>query len=122
MKIYNLDGNLVQKISKDFDPVEINKYEKEKRNWIERKGLPKYFPAFEDFSVDEDGRIYVQTYERQMDEDKFYFDVFDPDGRYVTKTRLNSLPKYWKNGKMYTAEEDENGYLYVKRYKVNWNY
>ncbi len=121
-QIYDLNGHLVQKISKDFDPVEINEYEKEKRNWTERKGLPKYLPAFQDFSVDEDGRIYVQTFERHLDKDEFYFDVFESDGKYITKIPLKILPKYWKNGKMYAAEEDENGYLYIKRYKVTWNY
>ncbi|MCJ7580989.1 MAG: 6-bladed beta-propeller [Candidatus Aminicenantes bacterium] len=119
---YDLNGHLVQKISRDFDPVEINEYEKEKRNWKKIKGLPKYFRAFEDFSFDEDGRIFVQTNERHLDSDEFYVDVFDSEGKYIAKIQLNSLPKYWKNGKMYTAEEDENGYVYIKRYKVIWNY
>ena len=119
---YDLNGHLVQKISRDFDPVEINEYEKEKRDWTRAKGLPKYFPAFNDFSIDEDGRIYVQTFEREMEKDKFYFDVFDSEGKYIAKIPLNSLPKFWKSGKMYTAEEDENGYQYIKRYKVTWNH
>ena len=121
-QIYDLNGHLVQKISRNFDPVEIGEYEKEKRDWTGRKGLPKYFPAFNDFSIDEDGKIYVQTFEREMEKDKFYFDVFDSEGKYIAKIPLNSLPKYWKNGKMYAAEEDENGYVYIKRYKVTWNY
>lgn len=122
LQIYDLNGHLVQKIFKDFDPVEINEYEKEKRDWTRRKGLPRYFPAFEDLSVDEEGRIYVQTFERQMDKDEFYFDVFEPDGKYIAKIPLKTFPEYWKNGKMYTFEEDENGFLYIKRYKVTWNY
>ncbi|MCJ7618344.1 MAG: 6-bladed beta-propeller [Desulfobacterales bacterium] len=121
-QIYDIKGQIAQIISRDFDPVEINKYEKEKRDLTKRKGLPKYFPAFEDFSVDENGRIFVQTNERQMDNDEFYFDVFEPDGKYIAKIPLKTFPEYWKNGKMYTAEEDENGYLYIKRYKVIWNY
>ncbi|MCJ7579585.1 MAG: 6-bladed beta-propeller [Candidatus Aminicenantes bacterium] len=122
LQIYDLNGHLVQKIFKDFDPVEIDEYEKEKRDWTRAKGLPKYFPAFEDLSVDEEGRIYVQTFERQMDKDEFYFDVFEPDGKYIAKIPLKTFPEYWKNGKMYTFEEDENGYLYIKRYKVAWNH
>jgi len=120
-QIFDINGRMVKKVSRDFDPVEISEYEKEKRN-LRGNGLPKYFRAFYNFSVDEDGRIFVQTYERQTDEDKFYFDVFDPDGKYVAKIPLNTLPKYWKNGKMYTSEEDENGYVYIKRYEVAWNY
>ncbi|MFC2161861.1 6-bladed beta-propeller [Acidobacteriota bacterium] len=122
LQIYDLNGHLVQKISKDFDPVEIDEYEKEKRDLIGRKGVPKYFPAFEDLSIDEEGRIYVQTFERQLDKDEFYFDVFDSGGKYIAKIPLKTLPAYWKNGKMYTFEKDENGYPYIKRYKVTWNY
>jgi hypothetical protein len=122
LQTYDLEGRMVKKVARDFDPVEISDYEKEKRKLMGREGLPKYFRAFQDFFVDEDGRIFVQTYERQTDEDKFYFDVFDPDGKYVAKIPLNTLPKFWKNGKMYTIEEDENGYVYIKRYKVTWNY
>ena len=31
-------------------------------------------------------------------------------------------PRFWKNGKSYTVEDDENGYLYVKSYKVTWKF
>ena len=53
---------------------------------------------------------------------KFYFDVFNTEGKYIAKVPLNALPQYWKNRKMYTIEEDEDGYQYVKRYKVTWKY
>jgi hypothetical protein len=31
------------------------------------------------------------------------------------------LPGLFKKGKLYTIEEDEEGYRVVKRYKVKWN-
>jgi len=120
-QIINLEGEIVRKVSRDYSPIEISEEEKTKRHLPKSNELPKYFPAFQDFSVDEEGRIYVQLFERQMDGDKFYYDVFGPEGKYVAKVRLNALPQYWKNSKMYSIEVDEEGFQVVKRYKVTWN-
>ena len=32
------------------------------------------------------------------------------------------IHQVWKKQKLYTIEEDEEGYQVVKRYKVNWKY
>ena len=121
-QIYNPEGELVRRIMRDFSPIEINQEEKQKRGFTRYKDVPSHFPAFQDFSMDEEGRIYAQLYERQMDKSKYYFDVYNPEGIYLAKVPLNALPKCWENGKMYTVEEDEEGYQYIKRYKVTWNY
>ena len=55
-----------------------------------------------------------------MDGDGFYYDVFDPEGKFIAKIQLNSIPQYWKNSKMYSIEVDEEGFQAVKRYKVAW--
>jgi hypothetical protein len=68
--------------------------------------------------MDEEGRIFVQTFERQADGIKFLYDVFDTDGRYVAKISLNALPQYWKKRKMYTIEEDMDGYQHIRRYSI----
>jgi hypothetical protein len=118
---YDSKGEVEKKVSKEFKPIAISDSEKEIRG-ITEKETPKYFPAFEDFSLDEEGRLFVKTYERHEDGKQFLYDVFDSEGRYTIKTQLPGLPKYWKNGKMYTIEEDESGFQYVKRYKVTWKY
>jgi hypothetical protein len=119
-QILDSGGNVIQRVSKDYVPVEISEEEKEIRHLDQSNELPSHFPAFQDFSVDEEGRIYAQIYERQADRDKFYYDVFESNGKYICKVRLNALPRYWKNRKMYTIEEDESGFQYVKRYKITW--
>ena len=120
--IYNPEGEIIRKFSKPFDAIKISEGEKERRRLNREKGLPGYFPAFQDFSVDDEGRVFVQLYERQMDEDVFYFDVFDAEGKYITKVPLKFFPRFWRSGKMYTEEVDEEGYNYIKRYKVTWNF
>jgi hypothetical protein len=119
-RIINPDGEIVRRVLKLYDPIGISDEEKMKRGLADVKSVPKYFPAFQDFSMDEDGRIFVQTFESQADENKFYYDVFDPDGKYVAKISLNALPACWKNGKMYTIKYDEQGCQYIKRYELNW--
>ncbi len=51
-------------------------------------------------------------------------DVFDSEGKYIAKipmsARLNSA-SVWKNNKLYTIEEDEEGFQTIKRYNVAWN-
>jgi len=121
-QILDAEGKIVRKVSRDYIPIEISEEEKEKRRLPQSSELPKYFPAFQDFSVDEEGRIYVQTFERHTDGDKFYYDVFGPEGKYIAKVRLNALPQYWKYGKMYSIEVDEEGFQVVKRYKINWKF
>jgi hypothetical protein len=119
-QMFDSEGKIIRKVSRDYVPIEITEAEKEKRKLPQSAELPRYFPAFQDFSVDEEGRIYVQTFERQTDGEKFYYDVFGPEGKYIAKVLLNALPQYWKNSKMYSIEVDEEGFQVVKRYKVTW--
>lgn len=129
--ITNAEGNLTHKIIKAYDPVEIS--EEEKQILLQQTPLrsgvkfPKHFPPLLDtfISVDEDGRIFIGTYERGKDGVSYYFDVFDAEGKYITKVPIRHkmrTPIIWKNDKLYTIEEDEEGYQVVRRYKVNWKF
>jgi len=73
-------------------------------------------------NIDDAGRIFVQTYEKTIDESGYYYDVFNSEGKYIAKIPLKTQPRVWKRGKLYTIEEEEEGYQVVKRYKVNWRY
>jgi len=124
-------GKTTRKIIKDYDPVEITDEDKE-RDIKERFGgsgvppdikleFPWYYPAFWHLSTDDGGRIFVQTFER-TGEGSYYYDVFDSDGKYIVKIPLNVRPRAWKKSKLYTIEEDKDGFQFVKRYKVTWKY
>ena len=129
LKVLNLEGKLIRRIIKDSNPVEITEKDKErfKESYkrIINRGykllFPKYFPIFHSISIDWEGRVFVGTYERiEIGEDYFYYDVFDPEGRYMAKIPLKHQPIVFKKNKLYTVEEDEEGYQVVKRYKVIW--
>lgn len=126
LKVFSPDGNLVKMIAKEYKPVKITKEEIDERMTsiqTDRKVyIPQYRPAFRRFSIDENGRIFIMTWERAEGNDWYYHDIFDSSGRYIAKIPLRGYPRIWKKGKFYTIEEDEEGYQYVKRYKVTWNY
>ena len=134
LNVLNPEGKLIRIIKKDHKPLKLN--EKERRYWGKKLSglsmakmgyriiLPDFFPAFQDFSIDEEGRVFVETFERHQEQEKsFYsYDVFDSEGRYITKIPIRSYPRVWKNGKFYTIERDNEGFEFVKRYEVIWNY
>ena len=83
------------------------------------------------YVADDEGRIYTLTMPVSQDEKSYLWDVFDMEGRYLAEIKLPGSLSHlvdrkngilWKRGKLYTVEEDENGYHIVKCYKVTWNY
>ncbi len=127
-KIEKKDGiKVTKKITREYNPVRISEADKEET----LKDIPpippgskiefkRYHPAFSSFKMDDQGRIFVQTAEKPDSGEKYSFDVFDSEGRYIAKIPLNFRPQVLKKGKIYTKEKDEEGYPFVKRYKVTW--
>lgn len=125
LRIYDSEGKIIKKIAKDYDPVRIT--EEEKKEAIEKFSppsgteFPKFKPAFNQFILDDEGRVFVQTFKR-TEEGSHYYDVFDPEGKYIAKVLFRWKPRVCKKNKLYTVEEDEEGFQFVKRYKVTWKY
>ena len=131
LQIVDEAGKMTRKIIKDYNPIKITEKDKEKdiKQRFGDQGIPpgikvefpEYHPAFWYLSIDDEGRIFVQTFER-TEEGSYYYDVFDSEGKYIAKVPLGARPWAWKKNKLYTVEEDEEGYQYIKRYKVTWKY
>ncbi len=129
LQVLSEEGEIIKKIKKDYDPVKIAEEEKEEMTKrFSREGvssivkieLPQNHLAFMNLSIDDDGRIFLGTYEKAKDGEGYYYDVFDSEGKYLAKIPLMVRPQVWKKGKLYTIEEDKEGYQYIKRYKVSW--
>jgi hypothetical protein len=126
IKIFDKEGNLKRKIIKDYDPVEIT--DEEIKEATEntppelKVSIPKYHTAYSWFTADDEGRIFVMTHERVDEGEGYYHDVFDSEGKFIAKIPLKIRPYIFKYQKLYTVEQDEEGYLFVKRYKVTWKY
>jgi hypothetical protein len=59
----------------------------------------------------------VQTYEETEDGKKTIHDIFDSAGRFLARVPLRTRNFVLKKGKLYTIEEDQDGYYSVKRYR-----
>jgi hypothetical protein len=126
LSTYDGRGDLVRKIVKDHEPVPITGAELAEMRKVVRLPpgyrliVPRRHPAFRDLTVDDEGRIYVQTYERPPDGRGFVVDVFDRDGLCFARVPLPITPLIWKKGKVYASGEDEQGHPFVARYSVQW--
>ena len=122
IQVFDSDGNLTRKILKTYKPVAVT--EEEKAASVEgappqiKFEFPEHHPPFLRFIHDEMGRLYVQTYEKAAAKDVYLHDVFDRDGRYIARVPLKRIPTLFRNGKLYSLEESEEGYPVIKRYRV----
>lgn len=129
--IVNPEGKTVRKIVKDYNPVKITEEEKEEwKKSFEGRRLPpgikfetsNYQNPYWYFICDDEGRMFARTYEKDKD-GNFYYDVFDPEGRYIAKFSLpeNEVIYHVKKNKMYILiRENEEGIPVVKRYSMEW--
>jgi len=124
LQIFNAQNKLVRKIEKDYDPVKVTEAEvaegmKEVVEGI-TANFSKVHPAFRNIMADDEGRIYVQTWQKDAGGQCVHYDLFDEDGRFLAVLTLKERAVIRK-GKMYTVEEDEDGFQTIKRYAVAWN-
>ncbi len=133
--IHDAQGELVKIIEKEYKPVRISEEELAYMRSVVRLPanikhiVPKNHDAFQRISVDDENRIFVQTWKKTKDGKGYFYDVFGPDGVCFARVPLRfnfgrfSLflsPIVWKDGKVYAREEDEDGYQFVVRYTVHW--
>jgi hypothetical protein len=126
INVLSLDGRLQKRIRKEHDPVKITReeiFDVTKRLRGRTAEFPTAHPAVQGLWADDEGRIYVKTYERTDDGRSLYYDVFDRDGRCLVKRAIpeSIRPQVWKSGKMYAIEEDTEGRQRIKRYQLVWS-
>jgi len=127
LRIVNPDGKTIGKINKNHKPVRFTKKDKDRYRKIYERIIkpgarlifPSHFPSFGDISVDDSNRIFVMTYKKTSD-GRNYYDIFNSEGKYLTRVPLEFSPIIWKNNKVYAIIEAEEGYSIIKRYTVEW--
>ena len=118
------DNHEVRRITRDYDPVEVTRREKER--WREASPpeteleLSDHHSAYRSFFLSDEGHIFVQTWEDAGD-GRAVHDIFDPEGRFIGRIPLRPSGVEIRRGKYYAIEEDDEGYQVVKRYAVKWN-
>lgn len=129
IKVFNPEGKLIRKILKEYDPVKISEEDKKKMlaqipeeaNALkDRLVFPEYYPPYQSFSFDDEGRLFVNTFEKGKNKGEYYFDIFDQQGRYIAKIPLKVVPSYWQNKKVYALETIEEGYNLLHCFRFTW--
>lgn len=135
--VYNLDGDLVRKIRKEYRPVRVTKEIKEailgpgyqRAGSSQGKYFPDPLPPLNQFFIDDEGRIFVMTYEPGPDPGEYLWDIFNADGVFIGRKALNVLwaglyagPHYTfiKNGRLYCHRVKESGYHELVVSTVTW--
>ena len=132
--IHDTGGKYIKKITKEYNPVKLSKkeYVKLMSKWFGKVPtppqwdlvIPPSYPPFQGFFCDDGGRIFVKRFVEVEKSDKHYFDVFDEEGKFITNITLDINLQFgtFRDKKLFTIEEDEEGYQVVRRYKVTWHY
>jgi len=136
--IYDLEGNLLRKIRKEYKPLLLPENlrkdtEASLSNNPSRKQwfyIPKEIPPFNTFFIDDEERLYIMTYEKGFNEGEYIHDVFNSDGIYISRKSLKSygnlgweLEPLWavaKNNRLYCLREKESGYKELEVYRMRW--
>lgn len=129
INVLSTEGKHLKTITKDCKQREMTDEDKKRLldEWFDGNPppsgytfeFPKYFPAFHNFVCDEEGNLFVQTYEETEDGMGTHFDLFDSEGKYLARMTLRLRNYVLEKGKLYTIEEDETGYYIVKRYRFS---
>jgi hypothetical protein len=133
IKVYTPEGKHVKSIRKQYQAQKITEQDKQEIlsrmdsvasrspiNLLEMIEFPKMFPPFQSFTLDEEDRIIVRTWEKGKDKDTFIHDIFDAEGRFIAQFTSKAAIGVWKSGKAYAIDENEEGFNVIKRYLVCW--
>lgn len=136
IQVYSPVGKLVRIIRKDFEPSPVTARDKEqyenfqkaeflrfmpaqfenaKKKALKLISYPKYRPAYQDFTVGDNGWLFVIV---NSEGNEFtVLDVFNAEGRYIARTEaaIPSEMLCFKKGKAY-AIATEDSYKSVKRF------
>jgi hypothetical protein len=124
IQVFSPQGKLIRKITREYEPVAITEEEKKERTAEAPPSIKfefsKYHSAFRRFAVDDAGRIFVQSWEKNKADGSFLYDIFDAEGRYLVKIPIKGRPFVGLKGKLYASDEDEEGNPLVLRYQLVW--
>jgi hypothetical protein len=136
--VCDFNGNLKRKIRKEHLNINVMKdYRKQRMNSLPpelqaRYYFPKVYPPFQYFFSDEEGRLFVMTYEKNQDSNGYIYDVFNPEGIFICKISLDNLGKMGpnqietplhaksRNGHLYCLRTKGSGYIELVVYKMLW--
>lgn len=135
IRVWDLDGNLLRKFRKEFNPVaypEEFRLQTEKIIAAGNKNLfvAETMPPTNSFFIDDAGRLFAMTYEHGASQDEYIHDVFNSDGVLIARVplgkygimgrALNRQRATATNGRFYRLWFKESGYPELIVYRMVW--
>lgn len=130
--VYDKMGKHIRSIRKDFRPVKVTQEDIDMMLERMPSGMmggidptemfefPKEFPPYQIICLDEQDRLFVRTWIKGEEEGAYVVDVFDAEGRFISQFETKLDLRLWKGDMVYGLEENEDGFMLVKRYKADW--
>ena len=134
--IFDLKGNLLRKIKKEYIPAKVPNEFKENLlinfgTYRDKLVIPDEMPPFHYFFLDDEARLYVKTYEIGENKHEYIHDVYNSDGIFITRKSMAGYGNWMgpgkslnrakaKNHRLYCIREKENGFKELVVYKLKW--
>ena len=135
--VFDLDGRLIRKIRKEYRPVKVTEEIKSAILGPDYRksgsSLNRYFsdplPPLNQFFTDDEGRIFVMTYEAEAHPGEYTWDIFNPEGVFIGRVALDVLWSglylgsrytFIKKGQLYSHRVKESGYHELIVSRVLW--
>ena len=136
IEVYDLQGELFRKVKKESKKIRIPMDYKEKivdrwkkspvwEEWeLKRKHyFPDYFHPFKEFWVDDEERIFVETYEEGEMPGEYILHIFNPEGIFIGSRYLKEAQaRKFKNNRLYCIYRKESGFEELVAYKMKWEF
>ncbi len=130
--VYDLEGNLIRKIRKEYNPVKISEEARmralERVNEFQRQYtyFPESYPPCRSLFPDDQGRLFVITYEPGENAGENMVDMFSTDGAFFGRVSWNILQvntpitAFIKYERLYCIQEKSSGYKQFVVKKLTW--
>jgi hypothetical protein len=129
IKVFTPEGKHIRTMRKEYDRVKVTQADIDEMlqkmpnvapgvNVKDMFTFPEYFPPYQFFVVDDQGRLFVRTFTKGKAKDEYEVDVFDGEGRYFARFVTRADLRVCKAGKLYGIEESDEGYQKIKRYAI----
>jgi len=137
--VFDFDGNLMRKIRKEYHPVEIPEKVKEENRkatkdpkyiiYGKKIRFSKHWPPFQYLFTDDEGRLFVMTYEKGESPKEYMYDIFNSEGVFIDRISLGNLvfEHRWdiqyvtaRKNRLYCIRRKDSGYRELVVYKMIW--
>jgi hypothetical protein len=126
IRVFDFDGNLIRKIRKDHKPLPLAAADKERyKQQIQKYPpeikdkffIPEDYPPFRNITAMIENRLFVRTYEIS-DEGAFIYDVYNPDGIFTHRAKIEGVPIKFFGDKIYCLKEKTSGFKELVVYRI----